>query len=63
MAREAVVIGGGIVGTAAAIGLQRAGFATLLVDPQASPPPASWGNAGHIAVEQIEPLASRATLA
>jgi D-amino-acid dehydrogenase len=25
-------------------------------------PAASWGNAGHIAIEQIEPLASRATI-
>jgi glycine/D-amino acid oxidase-like deaminating enzyme len=59
----AVVIGGGIVGLACAIGLQRRGHHTVLFDPAMLPRPASWGNAGHIATEQVEPLASLATLA
>jgi D-hydroxyproline dehydrogenase len=63
MQREAaVVIGGGLIGTCCAIELQRRGIATLIVDPAAEIRPASWGNAGHIAVEQVEPLASPAML-
>jgi len=57
------VIGGGIVGTACALALRRAGEDVLLIDPRRDPPPASFGNAGHIAVEQVEPLASPAALA
>ena len=60
--RTALVIGGGVIGYATACFLQRAGLATTLVDPMQVARGASWGNAGHIAVEQVEPLASRATL-
>jgi D-hydroxyproline dehydrogenase len=56
--KAAVVIGGGLIGTCCAIELQRRGIDTLIVDPAAEMRPASWGNAGHIAVEQVEPLAS-----
>ncbi|WP_322109587.1 FAD-binding oxidoreductase [Steroidobacter cummioxidans] len=59
--KTAVVIGGGIVGLACAVNLQNSGVQTTLIDPQ-RPHPASWGNAGHIAVEQVEPLANPATL-
>lgn len=64
----AAVIGGGIVGLACAIELQRRGIATALLDPailnQATlPRSASWGNAGHLATEQVEPLASLQSLA
>jgi D-hydroxyproline dehydrogenase len=59
---EALVIGGGIVGTCCAIELQRRGIATLVLDPATEIRPASWGNAGHIATEQVEPLASPAIL-
>ncbi|MCH8686576.1 NAD(P)/FAD-dependent oxidoreductase [Pedomonas mirosovicensis] len=58
----AIVVGGGLVGLACAINLQAQGFKTCLVDPTQEPRPASWGNAGHIAVEQTEPLASAATI-
>jgi glycine/D-amino acid oxidase-like deaminating enzyme len=58
MARTAVVIGAGMVGTTSALALQRAGFAVTLRDPMREPSGASWGNAGHIAVEQVEPWAS-----
>src|SRR5262245_42562803 len=60
---NATVIGGGIVGLASALELQRRGIATLLFDPAMLPRSASWGNAGHIATEQVEPLASRAAIA
>ncbi|HWW56874.1 MAG TPA: FAD-binding oxidoreductase [Sphingopyxis sp.] len=58
--RNAVVIGGGVIGLSTALALQMRGVSTVLID--ASSPAASWGNAGHIAVEQVEPLASRATI-
>ena len=53
-----VVIGGGVIGLCAAIALQRRGLAVTLLDAVADPHGASWGNAGHIAVEQAEPIAS-----
>jgi D-amino-acid dehydrogenase len=56
-----VVVGGGVVGLACALNLRRAGLAVSLVDDGADRP-ASWGNAGHIAVEQVEPIASMKAL-
>jgi D-hydroxyproline dehydrogenase len=56
--KSAVVAGGGIVGLTCALRLLRRGIATTLLSPEEAPPPASWGNAGHLAVEQVEPLAS-----
>lgn len=62
----ALVIGGGVVGRACSLALQRGGWSTTLVDPDfaadAAGMPPSWGNAGHIATEQVEPLASLAAL-
>jgi len=60
--QNAVVIGGGVVGLATALALQRRGISTILIDSSPASPAASWGNAGHIAIEQVEPLASRATI-
>ena len=60
---SAVVAGGGVVGLACAMQLRSLGIPTLLVDAATALPPASWGNAGHIAIEQIEPLASVHSLA
>lgn len=57
-----IVIGGGLIGAASALRLQQAGFEVTLVDPGADRRGASFGNAGHIAVEQAEPLASPATV-
>jgi D-amino-acid dehydrogenase len=62
MAADAVVIGGGLVGLSCALNLQRQGLRTTLVDPATSRRGASWGNAGHLATEQAEPLASPKTL-
>lgn len=60
--RTALVIGGGFVGAAAAWRLQQAGFATTLVDAGDPARAASFGNAGHLAGEQVAPLASVTTL-
>lgn len=60
--QNAVVIGGGVVGLATAITLQKCGISVALIDSPPTIPAASWGNAGHIAIEQVEPLASRATI-
>lgn len=59
---SAAVIGGGIVGLSTALALQARGLAVILYDAPAAVPPASFGNAGHIAVEQDEPLASLRTI-
>ena len=47
--KTALVIGGGLVGTACAINLQARGIGTRIVDPVSVRRAASWGNAGHIA--------------
>jgi glycine/D-amino acid oxidase-like deaminating enzyme len=62
MPTDAVVIGGGLVGLSCALNLQLNGVRTTLVDPATARRSASWGNAGHLATEQVEPLASWKTL-
>lgn len=57
-----VVIGGGVVGLACALRLRLAGMECLVIDPMRDGEAASWGNAGHIAIEQVSPLASWSTL-
>lgn len=57
-----LVVGGGLVGVAAALRLQMAGFAVTLIDPGDPRRGASFGNIGHIAAEQVCPLASRDSL-
>jgi D-amino-acid dehydrogenase len=53
-----LVIGGGIVGLSCALNLRQRGLPVTLAAPGGMTGTASWGNAGHIAVEQVEPLAS-----
>jgi glycine/D-amino acid oxidase-like deaminating enzyme len=60
--RSVAVIGGGVVGLCVALALQEREFAVTLIDRRDALPPPSWGNAGRLAVEQNEPLASAATL-
>ena len=62
VAETIIVIGAGMVGAACALRLQSAGFQVALVDPGPPERAASFGNAGHIAVEQVEPLASWSTI-
>ena len=57
-----LVIGGGLIGLATACSLARDGRSICLIDPDIAPRGASWGNAGHIATEQVAPLASMATI-
>lgn len=59
--KSMIVVGGGVVGMNCALALQARGIAVTVVDP-GTLRPASLGNAGHIAVEQVEPLASPTTL-
>ncbi|NOL48716.1 NAD(P)/FAD-dependent oxidoreductase [Pelistega europaea] len=56
------VVGGGIVGLSIALTLQQAGERVVIFDKDALTSGASWGNAGHIATEQVFPIASLATL-
>ncbi|MGK6354338.1 NAD(P)/FAD-dependent oxidoreductase [Sphingomonas sp. DT-207] len=57
-----LVIGGGIVGRSIALALARRGQRVTIVDAASGNEAASWGNAGHIATEQVAPLASPATI-
>src|SRR5262245_62027891 len=53
------IVGAGVIGAACAYALAREGWRVLLLD-RAAPGQAgaSYGNAGHIAVELLEPLPS-----
>lgn len=51
-----------MVGLSCASALLRAGHAVTVLEPDATRNAASWGNAGHIATEQVAPLASTASL-
>ena len=60
--KRGIVIGGGVVGLSVAQRLLQAGASITIMDAAAGimdwAGAASWGNAGHIATEQVEPLAS-----
>ena len=59
---EVIVVGAGLVGAACALRLAHEGREVLLIDAQAPGLGASFGNAGHIATEQVTPLASSAVI-
>lgn len=56
------IVGGGVIGLCSGLELLNAGHQVILVDDDTGGRAASWNNAGHIAVEQVEPLASIDTL-
>lgn len=56
------IVGGGVVGLCCAIALRDRGYGVSVFERDADYNAASWGNAGHIAVEQVEPLASPAAV-
>lgn len=56
--KSVLVIGGGIIGCASALRLRESGFDVLLIDPGDERRGASFGNAGHIGVEQVAPWSS-----
>ncbi|MBF4489320.1 FAD-binding oxidoreductase [Psychrobacter sp. N25K4-3-2] len=56
------IIGGGIIGLAAAVTLQARGVKVVLLDANEVGQGASLGNAGHIATEQVFPIADASML-
>lgn len=59
---QVIVIGGGVIGAACAFRLAQAGREVLLLNADGPETAASFGNAGHIATEQLFPLASKEVL-
>jgi D-amino-acid dehydrogenase len=59
---DIAVVGAGIVGVACALRLARQGRRVLLIDRQAPGHGASYGNAGHLATEQVFPIADLSIL-
>ncbi len=59
---DIAVVGAGIVGVACALQLARQGRRVTLVDRQAPGLGASFGNAGHLATEQVFPIADLSIL-
>lgn len=56
------IVGGGIVGLSCAVHLARANHRVEVFETSSVRNAASWGNAGHIATEQVAPLASPGNL-
>ncbi|XVO84939.1 NAD(P)/FAD-dependent oxidoreductase [Pseudomonas palleroniana] len=59
---DIAVVGAGIIGVACALQLARQGHRVVVVDPQAPGMGASYGNAGHLAIEQVFPIADSSIL-
>lgn len=59
---DIIVVGAGIIGVACALQLARQGRQVLVVDPQEPGMGASYGNAGHLATEQVFPIADLSIL-
>lgn len=60
--RKIAIIGAGIIGLAVGRRLQKRGHDVTLIDPEDPASQCSSGNGGHIASEQVTPLARPATL-
>lgn len=59
---EIAVVGAGIIGVACALQLARQGRQVVVIDLQAPGMGASYGNAGHLATEQVFPIADASIL-
>src|SRR4051812_22016007 len=59
---DVIVIGAGVIGVACAFALAREGRRVLLLDRGPPGMGTSFGNAGHIATEQVFPLPSPAVV-
>lgn len=59
---DIAVIGAGIVGLACALSLSRQGWRVRVLDQQEPGMGASYGNAGHMATEQVFPIADASIL-
>lgn len=59
---DIAVVGAGIVGVACALQLARQGRQVVLFDRQPPGHGASYGNAGHLATEQVFPIADLSIL-
>ncbi|MGA9701172.1 NAD(P)/FAD-dependent oxidoreductase [Pseudomonas sp.] len=59
---DIAVVGAGIIGVACALKLARQGRQVVVVDQQAPGMGASYGNAGHLATEQVFPIADLSIL-
>lgn len=57
-----VVVGGGIIGLSIALSLQKRGVQVTLLERDEVGQGTSWGNAGHLAVEQVFPIADPSVL-
>ncbi|MDM8347298.1 FAD-dependent oxidoreductase [Pseudomonas sp. sp1636] len=61
-AQTVAVVGAGVVGLCTALQAQRQGYRVTLIDRDAPGQGASFGNAGYLATELIDPLSSGKTL-
>ncbi len=59
---QITIIGSGVVGLSCAIQLQKRGMKVAIIDGNPQPDNCSMGNAGHFAIEQVNPLANWAIL-
>ncbi|MEO6678163.1 MAG: FAD-dependent oxidoreductase, partial [Pseudomonas sp.] len=59
---DIAVIGAGIIGVACALRLARQGLRVVVIDQRAPGRGASFGNAGHLATEQVFPIADLSIL-
>lgn len=59
---DVAIVGAGVIGVACALALVRRGLSVRVFDPQEPGRGASYGNAGHLATEQVFPIADLSIL-
>ncbi|WP_166220657.1 NAD(P)/FAD-dependent oxidoreductase [Pseudomonas atagonensis] len=62
VSHDIAVVGAGIIGVACALRLARRGLRVVVIDQQLPGHGASFGNAGHLATEQVFPIADASIL-